>query len=326
MKICILDPSLYLENIPSPNLGDQIISRAVKRELHGIFGLDASITSIPTHSPPSLNSINHVRNADLCFVGGSNLLWFRPFPAASWKFGIRGLLNYRELILMGVGWGSYAIKPNYYGYILTNLILSKKFKHSVRDGFTESVVDTHFKIENVLNTACPTMWFLEHIQNLDRNHSKGDACIFSLTDYDKNPSNDAQLINILVHHYGSELLFWAQGKGDLEYCRSLGYDGKVIDRSIDGFIALLKQGYRFDYIGTRLHAGVLCLEHNVRTLILAIDNRAKEISNDTGLPTVARDDFNAINNWIESSEIPKIKLPINNINSWRLQFKGLSNA
>ena len=125
MRLCLLDPAFLSDDQYSRNLGDQIISRAVRRELTQIFSDSTEIRTVPTHSPPSSRALKALREADLRFIGGSNLLWFRPFPAASWRFGLRGLLNYRELILMGVGWNSYRVKPTRYGKLISGLFFFK---------------------------------------------------------------------------------------------------------------------------------------------------------------------------------------------------------
>ena len=47
----------------------------------------------------------------------------------------------------------------------------------------------------------------------------------------------------------------------------------------------------FDYVGTRLHAGILALNYRKRTLIIAVDNRAAEMKTDINLPVIARGDL-----------------------------------
>jgi polysaccharide pyruvyl transferase WcaK-like protein len=320
MKICLLDPALFRKDTISPNIGDQIISRAVQRELKAIFGASVEIARIPTHSPPTLKSISELKSADHIFVGGSNLLWFRWWRPASWKLGPFGLAFYRNLVLLGVGWGGYDIRANTYGRWVSNVVLSGDRLHSVRDSFTANIVQEKLKLANVVNTACPTMWCLTPELLGQARTQKGDECIFSLTDYDKNPELDKQLIHDLNRLYSGRLLFWPQGKGDLDYCRSLGYAGKVIPPVFESFLKQLTHGYDYDYVGTRLHAGVLCMEHRVRTLIIAIDNRAKEISSDTGLPTIERGERDQLIKWADGASVSTFTLPNDSINRWKNQF------
>lgn len=322
MKIGLIDPALYSIDVTSPNIGDQVISRAIHRELCLIFGESTEIVAIPSHQYPRRRSLKLLEDAEYVFVGGSNLLWFRWLLPASWKIGPLGLAYYRSLILLGVGWGSYDIKASAYGRWLCSVILSQNHVHSVRDSFTCDIANRDLQVPKVSNTACPTMWCLtEDLIASIRTH-KGDECIFSLTDYSKDPQLDGQLIRDLSKLYGGRLLFWPQGDGDLDYCRSLGYTGHAIDRSLSSFLQLLSSGTQFDYVGTRLHAGVLCLEHRVRSLIISIDNRAQEIAADTGLPAVARSDRASILKWVEGDTVARIRLPANEIDQWRQQFRN----
>jgi len=324
MKIGLIDPALYSDEVTSPNIGDQVISRAVHRELRLIFGESTDIAAIPSHQYPNRHSLKVLEDADYVFVGGSNLLWFRWLFPASWKIGPLGLIHYRNLILLGVGWGAYNIKANIYGRWLCGVILSKNYHHSVRDSFTHRIVEHELRVPKVINTACPTMWCLTDglIGSIHRH--KGDECIFSLTDYSKNPQLDGQLIRDLTDCYAGRLLFWPQGDGDLEYCKSLGYTGRVIDRSLSSLLHLLSSGTQFDYVGTRLHAGILCLEHCIRTLIVSIDNRAQEIADDTGLPIVGRGDRASLLKWIDGDIGNGIRLPIGEIERWRVQFRKIA--
>jgi hypothetical protein len=326
MKIGLIDPALYNNHgDPSPNLGDQVISRAVHRELRTIFGEATEIVAIPSHAYPTPRSVALFKDARHVFVGGSNLLYFRWWRPASWKLGFIGLTSYRDLILMGCGWGGYEIPSGYYGSWVASTVLSSTHVHSVRDGYTRDMARHGLKLQQVMNTACPTMWCLtpNFVRSLRR--TRANSCIFSLTDYDKDQNADALLIRELGRLYANKLLFWPQGAGDLEYVRALGYAGPVIERSLHGFLKVLTSGVEYDYVGTRLHAGILCLEHGVRSLVIAIDNRAKEISADTGLPTLVRGDVTGLTKWVEGGHCAGICLPIDSIDAWRRQFMSSSS-
>ena len=320
MKIGLIDPALFTTSTRSPNIGDQIISRAVHRELCSIFGSATEIVAVPSHQYPSRSSLKLLEDADHIFVGGSNLLWFRWWGPSSWKIGPMGAMYYRNLILLGVGWGAYEIKPNVYGRWLCDLLLSSDYSHSVRDSFTQNILKNDLNTPNVANTACPTMWCLAGMNSEKLSSQKGEECIFSLTDYSKVPEHDGQLIRDLTKIYEGNLLFWPQGDGDLEYCRSLGYTGRVIERSLTSLLSILSSGVQYDYVGTRLHAGILCLEHGVRTLIVSIDNRAQEIAADTGLPVVTRGDRMRMHEWLSGEQKMQFKLPIEDIRNWKEQF------
>ncbi|MEO6023948.1 MAG: polysaccharide pyruvyl transferase family protein [Burkholderiales bacterium] len=321
MKIGLIDPGIFSLSNRSPNIGDHIISRAVHRELRAIFGESTDIVSISSHQYPRPEMLKRLRGADHVFVGGSNLLWFRWLFPASWKIGPLGLAFYRDLILFGVGWGAYNIKPNAYGQWLCSVILSRVYTHSVRDEFTCNIANRELQIAKVSNTSCPTMWCLTEELMDSIHHDKGDECIFALTDYAKDPRLDRQLIQDLNERYGGHLLFWPQGEGDIAYCRSLGYKGRVIGRSLNALLDVLSSGVHLDYVGTRLHAGILCLEHSVRSLIIRIDNRANEIADDTGIPSIARNDRAAMLAWLEGDTTTRIRLPMNEIRRWQDQFR-----
>lgn len=95
----------------------------------------------------------------------------------------------------------------------------------------------------------------------------------------------------------------------------------VLERSLPGLDTFIQSGVSFDYIGTRLHGGMRCLQNQRRALIIEVDNRATEIAKDTGLPTVKRDGFATISGWIEGAVRPSIHLPLDAIAQWRGQFK-----
>ena len=111
--------------------------------------------------------------------------------------------------------------------------------------------------------------------------------ILTLTDYNKNRKLDKHLIETLRSLY-SEVYLWPQGYGDEKYARSLGFRGRVIPRTLRDLDENLESG-EFDYVGTRLHAGIRALQKGCHSIIVAIDNRSKEISRDTLLDVVPRD-------------------------------------
>ena len=85
--------------------------------------------------------------------------------------------------------------------------------------------------------------------------------------------------------------------------------------TIEAYNEILRKP-KIDYIGTRLHAGVRALQNNVRTLILAVDNRAIEIGKDVNLNVIKREDVEDSLFFITNNYITDIKLPQENINKW----------
>ncbi|HJG62994.1 MAG TPA: hypothetical protein K8W21_08480, partial [Enorma massiliensis] len=77
-----------------------------------------------------------------------------------------------------------------------------------------------------------------------------------------------------------------------------------------------------DYVGTRLHAGIRALNHGRRSLVVTVDNRARHISQDTGLPTLERTELGEkLTDWINGSYATEIVLPEEAIAAWKAQFK-----
>ena len=52
---------------------------------------------------------------------------------------------------------------------------------------------------------------------------------------------------------------------------------------------MLNEG-NIDFVGTRLHAGIFAMQHKVRSVILAVDNRAADMAETYNLNVLRRDD------------------------------------
>ena len=77
-----------------------------------------------------------------------------------------------------------------------------------------------------------------------------------------------------------------------------------------------------DYVGTRLHAGIRALSKYHRTIVISIDNRAKNIGKDTGLPVIQREDIEILlQKKIQSEFVTDIRMPMSNIEKWKKQFQ-----
>jgi polysaccharide pyruvyl transferase WcaK-like protein len=316
--ICLLDPGI--ENNAgdsSPNLGDLIIQESVNREIRQIFG-GQEIVRFSTHSYLDSKSISTVQQSDAVIVGGTNLLSSKMDQYRQWKISFLDAVRIKNAVLLGVGWWQYQGKPNFYTAKLLKFALSGKIQHSVRDSYSKEQLNS-IGIRNVINTGCPTMWPLAGIEPNQFISQKANSALLMLTDYNKEPDLDRQLANLLLNQYES-VYFWPQGRGDLEYARDMNLPLKFLDHSFSGLQKFVDSDISFDYVGTRLHGGVYCLNRRKRSLIIEIDNRAKEIARDTRLPTVKRDDLAYIEKWISCSPPPKITLDTDAIEKWRNQF------
>jgi len=330
-KIIVFDPSLKSnKGDVSINLGDVVIWTAVKQQLQQIFSHDKFLR-ISSHSQFESEIQSKLKEAKYTFFGGSNMLSSNLKEYNQWKLDVSNRLFWpikfpiKGLVLMGVGWWQYQSKHTAYTRSFYKKALSNKFLHSVRDGYTERKLK-EMGFGNVLNTGCPTMWGLD---GLDVSCRRGRVknCLFTLTDYNQDSMVDNELIKVIVESYEGNVYFFPQGSKDMLYIASLSHYQqykhkiRVIDRSYAALLTTLIEN-EVDYIGTRLHAGVVALQQNRNTLILSIDNRAIEIATDTGLPVLCREDVSHIKQWISGESIfDKIRIPLGEVNAWKQQFK-----
>jgi len=315
-KITIFDTSIISENI-----GDFIIMDSVNRELKELFDKDMFFYSL-THDKISKATYRLNNISGYSFIGGTNLLSSNMNRYNQWKINIIDSFFIRNIILIGVGWWQYQNKPNFYTKYLLNKVLHKDIIHSVRDSYTENMLRS-IGITNVINTGCPTMWklTLEYCKSIP--HEKAESVIFTLTDYNKDFLNDQKLIDILLKNY-RKVYFWPQGSGDLEYLNTLNNIEKIIvlGGNLFSYDKLLDNStISLDYIGTRLHAGIRALQKLRRTIILAIDNRAKEKSKDFNLKVLPRNQIHKLEEMLINRFATEIHINEKNINKWKKQFQ-----
>ncbi|MFP7299294.1 polysaccharide pyruvyl transferase family protein [Neobacillus niacini] len=309
--------ALFDTSIGSDNLGDQIIMEAVEGIILDLFPNDYLI-KFPTHDVISNPSYKLIKTCNNKFVGGTNLLTSDMKSYKLWKIDINDVKHIKEVILLGVGWLKYQGKPNQYTANIYKQLLSKRHLHSVRDSYTEKQLKS-IGIQNVINTSCPTMWGLtpEFCKQIPT--KKASKVLFTLSEWKKEVEQDKKLINMLERNY-SEVYFWSQGIYDFQYLQTIGCNKvKIISPSILAFDQFLLNN-EVDYIGTRLHGGIRALKCKKRSLVLAVDNRAVEISKDTNLAVSNRYDFPSIENWINDEKPITIHLPIEKILEWKAQF------
>lgn len=315
-KITIFDTSLVSENI-----GDFIIMDSVNRELKELFRNDMIFYSL-THDKISKASYRLNKISDYSFIGGTNLLSSNMNNYNQWKINLIDSIFLKNIVLMGVGWWQYQKQPNLYTKVLLKKVLNKDIIHSVRDSQCEGMLKT-IGINNVINTGCMTMWQLtkEHCKKIPK--IKSENVVFTLTDYNKDIKLDQKLINILNKNY-EKVYFWPQGSGDLEYLKSIKNINniEILGGNLSSYDRLLEnEDISLDFVGTRLHAGIRALQKKRRTIILGIDNRAKEKSKDFNLKVLNREDMEYLENLIISSFDTEIRINEKNINIWKNQFK-----
>lgn len=319
MRLCLFDPGLEdNEGSPSHNLGDLIIHAAVRRELKRIFGGEEPLR-ISTHAKVSWKTLKEAGLCDPLIVGGTNLLSSHMRHYKQWEINVFQAWRIRRAVLLGVGWWQYQDNPDLYTRLVLRTALSKTALHSVRDDYTRQKLEA-IGFTNVINTGCPTMWPFA-----DFDFSKVPACraenaLVMLTDYTKSPELDRHLLSTVAGYY-KKVYFWPQGQGDLDYVRSLSVPVIALEHSMESLNDFLQSGVAFDYIGTRLHGGIYCTLAGKRSLVLRIDNRATEISRETGFPTVARDDFDFIQKWVLNPVPVHVHVNSVAIQQWCGQFK-----
>ncbi|XGV94856.1 MAG: polysaccharide pyruvyl transferase family protein [Leptolyngbya sp. BL-A-14] len=319
--ICLLDPGFEDHNkTPSKNLGDLIIQQAVRREINQLFHR-RSILSLSTHSPLEKKHFQLIRDCSIVLLGGSNLLSSNMNHYNQWNIFLRDALRLQKrVILLGVSWWQYQGRPNFYTLSLLHLALSSKGIHSVRDNYTKKKLRS-IGIWNVVNTSCPTMWAFANLNPHEIPRTKAKNVLLMLTDYSQKPDLDRRLVELALANYET-VYFWPQGAGDRDYITRFNLPVHILDRSLIALENLLQSDLPLDYIGTRLHGGIRCLLARRRSLILKIDHRATEIAQETGLPSVDRDDFKQMEQWIQEPFVTKISLDTAAIEQWRNQFKA----
>ena len=322
-NIVLFDPS-----IRSLNKGDEIIMKSAEKQLEHLFKGRYVIHSA-THAPVVTFYQNTRRNprmrfydeAKYKFLCGSSMIWKNLFkPRPTFNVNWFNSMPYQNSIMLGCGIGQVNSKTNYYTKVLYSKILSKDYIHSVRDErAAEFVRSLGYE---AINTGCPTMWgftpdFCHEIPT-----QKADKVIFTLTDYSKNPEKDQQLIDILKTNY-NKVFFWIQGAFDKEYFDTLNnLSGiEIVDPTLEEYSSVLSLG-NVDYVGTRLHAAMFALQHKVRTIILAIDNRTRAMNESYHLHVIERNEIKeTLENMIRSDFTTEIAIKQENIQKWLGQFE-----
>jgi len=268
-------------------------------------------------------SLGYVRKSDFTFFGGTNSLSSQMNKYSQMGFRLSDLLFIKnKLTLLGVGWWQYQAKPNLYTRFFLKNLLSRNILHSVRDSYTKQMLGG-IGVSNVVNTSCPTTWNLtvKHCEQIPL--TKSENVLITLTDYNQLKQLDEKFLELIFSNY-KKVFYWIQGSGDLKYINSFTNIDRnrlcVIPPKLHLYDEILKNE-DVDYIGTRLHAGIRAIQHKKRSLILAIDNRAKEISKDINLNIADRDDFSAISSFISNSYETKLNIPFNDIEKWKGQFR-----
>lgn len=323
-KIAIMDTS-----IASFNLGDQIIMESSRRALNPITK-DAFVVNFPTHSPLFHKYEFSIRRKDdfassldsfdYKFVCGTNLIEKDMKKRKNlWNLHVLDSKYINGFILVGVGTDGLPGLQNKYTQKFYDRMLSHDFLHSTRDEKTKIFLENMgFK---AINTGCTTLWSLtkEHCNNIP--HRKSSEVVFTITDYCRDPESDKKLIKMLCSEY-TKVYFWPQGMFDYEYFSSLGIKESlvILQPSLAAYNEFLINN-DCDFVGTRLHAGIKAMQAGKRSIILGVDNRAKDMFDTYRLNYVDRNDFFQLKNMIYNELVTDIELNQSRIKKFIGQFK-----
>jgi hypothetical protein len=319
MKLYLTDPTSHTDKEEIQNIGDIIIKDAILDNFP-IENYKKDINWIPI----DLKGKNiKIQQESFLVLAGANILANRPwFNSSVWRPNSKNLFNSNYLILFGVGWWQYQGNPDFFTKAFYNKYLVKEnVFHSVRDGYTKTMLEKA-GIPNVINTGCPTMWKLPEVFQFSE--QRPEKVIFTITDYNQDPVNDRNFIQILLQEYKT-IYFFPQGTLDQDYLDSLltleeRKRISVVARTIEAYNDVLEDNV--DYIGTRLHAGIRALQKNKRAIIISIDNRAEEISKDTGLFILPRNKINKLANCINENFKFALKLNQKGIAEYKESFQN----
>lgn len=314
-KLVLFDPS-----IDSLNLGDEIIHHYCDLALAELLEKKETFY-VPTHTLPSDAQLSEIKKSEVKIVCGTNLIAPHYEEFSNWKMP-GNLSGYKDVITLGVGWGYYCDEISKTSRFVYHNVLSSTGLHSVRDSYTEGKFRA-MGIENVLNTGCPSIWGLTQQHCAGIPQKKAKSVVTTLTDYAQDAVDDRRMLSILLQNY-ENVFVWLQGTGDHQYLEQLIELDRihVIEPNLDAYTAVLQAG-EIDYVGTRLHAGIYALNLGVRSIILAVDNRATEMGRDFALPVILRSQtVERLAEMIQSAWPTKVIIPEENIQKWKAQFRG----
>jgi len=313
-KIVLLDTA-----IASDNIGDEIIMHYIEKNIYCYFK-NYRVLRIGTHTHPTKDELDEILTSKYVLMCGTNILSPKMELYSGWAFD-KKLIHMKHLIMIGAGWRGYQSPSIYSKYVYRHLLLNG-ILHSVRDEQTKEALNK-LGIHNCLNTNCPTMWGLD-VKCKDIPVKKADTVVFSVTGNLDNRKSEATVVNILIKNY-KHIYFWPQGDLDYNYLKDIidiNTAGIIcLPRDLDSYTECLEKN-ETDYVGSRLHGGIHALQHGKRTIIIAVDNRAAEISRGTNLPVIKIDEIeDKLERLINS--IWKTEIIINNkdINKWIASLK-----
>lgn len=315
-------------SIGTSNIGDFIIMECVRKELDPILSKNF-VFNMSTHLP-SFNAFSVWRNSDAVdnyatcdykFAGGSNLLvkeLLTHYP--QWNINKWNSKPLNGVITVGVGAGA-GDNVDKYTVGLYKKVLNHEYYHSVRDKRSKEYVENVLGLK-AINTGCVTMWMLTPDFCKTIPTKKSDTALITLTARPEVNPNEQKMIDIVKKNY-SNVYCWIQGDRDFDYFNKFNNieNVEIIPPTKEAYENILNT-VDLDYIGTRLHGGVYAMRHKKRAIIIAIDERAKEINQCNNLNCIEQNEIEEkLEAMINSEFETKINMPFDEIARWKAQFE-----
>ncbi len=325
-KIVLFDTS-----IGSRNLGDFIINLSIRKEMDFLLG-NHFVINLPTHIPAMSHFqkfeamfgnayLNEICDAKYKFLCGTNLIKSSLLKIhKDWMIDFTDTKLYHGAVAVGCGMGYNSKKCDLYTKQIYKKIFSSEYIHAARDQQTKEFLDDLGL--KAINTGCPSIWQLtpEVCGKIPR--KKNRSVVFTLTDYMKDPVSDRKMISILQNQY-ENICFWPQGLNDTEYIMSLDADlssVKFLPPNLGSYEKLLDSGV--DYVGTRLHGGIFAMQHHCRTIIIIVDNRAREMNRSFHLNAIERENIaEELPDLINKERGTELTVDFDLIRTWKEQFR-----
>ena len=313
-------------SVASDNKGDDIIMECVRKELRFLLKGNYENT-LPTHVSPfhwyqvwrNSSRVRSYANCELKFIGGSNILCkdlLTHYP--QWNINWFNCKPLAGSIGVGIGAGA-GDRSNWYTRRMYQRVLSHDYFHSVRDERTKDYVEGLGL--KAINTGCVTMWmFTPDFCRTIPTH-KSNTVVFTLTKKNAQDKDDQFLIDTLKENY-SDVYFWPQGLEDYNYFHKFSnIEGiHVLPAIKDDYDEFLTNN-ETDYVGTRLHGGIYAMRHGRRAIILAIDERAREINKVNNLNCLDKREIRSLPELINSEIETCITMDFDAIHQWKAQFE-----
>lgn len=319
---------VYDPGLSSLNLGDEIISDSALRYIQPVLEW-RTVAHLSSHQPTSFRFRRRITGNGVGFVLGSNLLQNRGFFSLhrNWEVSLLDGLQIGNLVLVGCGWSSYTSRNvGLYSKLFYKRLLSSEYLHSVRDEYSKRML-IEAGVTNVVNTGCATLWGLtkEHCAMIRR--SKGEIAVTTITDYRQDMARDTEMMRILAEQY-AQVHVWPQGSRDFEYLSRLGLldSVRLIEPSLKSYDDFMRSHPEADYVGTRLHGGIRALQHGNRSIIVSIDNRAREMGRDFKLPAIERESIGTLSLKVNEPFATAIAIDEDAIKSFLRSLDSISDT